>query len=221
MPNNSIIVMCPVQFLKDLLLMDISYNFIQEVKQKCFSLSNLLKCINLSNNRIASLNTYAFHNLYYLRFLNLSSNPLTNLPSKCFSNVIFLKVLNLEHIKFIHVDPNSFLSTYVKFIINKDHKISCISPDHSICTSYPPWFVSCTDILQANAIKEIFMVISILTIYLNIQSILLALLNRGKNKNFQIIVIGLNFSDLLCGIYLAGISVSDILLEGIYLRDEN
>ena len=221
MPNNSIILLCPVQFLMNLVLLDISDNFIDEIKQKCFSLSNLLKCINLSKNQIVSLSTYAFQNLYHLRFLNLSSNPLTNLPSKCFSSVTDLKVLNLKNVKFMSVEPNSFMSTYVKIIINKDYKISCISPDNSICTSYPPWFVSCSDTLPGVVIKAIFMIISIFTICLNMLSILLALLNRDKIQHFQIIVIALNFSDMLCGIYLAWIAVSDILFKGIYLINEN
>ena len=41
------------------------------------------------------------------------------------------------------------------------------------------------------------------------------------NQHFQIIVIGLNFSDSLCGIYLTIIWASDLLLRGIYLINEN
>ena len=41
------------------------------------------------------------------------------------------------------------------------------------------------------------------------------------NQHFQIIVIGLNFSDSLCGIYLTVIWISGILLRGIHLINEN
>ena len=71
--------------------------------------------------------------------------------------------------------------------------------------------------------KAMYISISILTICLNILSILMHVLKLHKkmSQHFQIIVVGINFSDSLCGIYLTIICVSDILLKGIYLINEN
>ena len=44
---------------------------------------------------------------------------------------------------------------------------------------------------------------------------------RKINQNFQIKVIGLNFSDILCGIYLLGIWISDMILKGVYLINQD
>ena len=171
---------------------------------------------------IVHIGEYAFHNLYHLMFLNLSSYPLTNLLSKCFSNNLALKVLNMQNVIFDNIDPNSFPSTNVKLIWTHVYKMSCISPDKSICTSYPPWYVSCSDILPGTAMKGLFRSISILTISLNILSISLPFLCEQSNyQNFQIIVIGLNFSDILCGVYIMAIWVSDIMLKGVYLINED
>ena len=134
-----------------------------------------------------------------------------------------LQVLNLNNIKFTHVQRNSFFSTNVKFIKTSDYKITCVNPVTSFCTSYPPWFVSCSDILPSMSIKTMYINISLLTIGLNILSILLHVLKLHKriSQTIPVIVIGQNFSDSLCGIYLTIIWVSDILLKGFYLVDEH
>ena len=223
MPGNRITSICPVQFLKNILALDMSNNIIEVVGQKCFSLSKLLKSIFLNNNRIIYLYEYAFYNLDHLMFLNLSSNPLNDLPSRCFTNILYLKILNMQNIKFKKIQPNSFSSTNVKVIRTDDNKISCVSPDNSFSTSHLPWYISCSDILPSDAIKKIFKSISFLTVCLNSISILTASLILQKikcNHKFEIIVIGLNFSDILCGIYLIGIWVSDAILKGAYLIND-
>ena len=197
---------------------------IVEVKGNCFSSSKYLKSIHLNNNHIIYLNSFAFHDLYHLIFLNLSSNQFIFLSSKCFSNLLHLKVLWIENITFKDIKTNSFSSTNVKLIINLDYKISCVSPDNSYSTSYPPWYESCYHILPGTSMKAIYIIISILTISLNIMCMLIQVLKlqkRNRNQNFQIQVIGLNLSDILCGIYLLGIWISDMILKGIYLINED
>ena len=224
MPDNRITSICPVQFLKNILVLNVSNNIIEEIRQECFSLSKLLKSIYLNDNTIIYIYEYAFNYLDHLMFLNLSSNPLNNLPSKCFSNILSMKILNMQNIKFKKIQSNSFSSTNVKIIRIDDNKISCVSPVNSFCTSYLPWYISSSDILPSTAMKRIFKIISILIVFLNIISILIAFLFLQKVKHyhkFQIIVIGLNFSDILCGIYLMGIWVSDTMLKAVYLINEN
>ena len=224
LPGNSITSVCPMLSLRYLFLLDVSDNHIVEVKGKCFSVSQNLKSIHLNNNNIIYLNSFSFHDLYHLRFLNLSNNQFTYLPSKCFSTLLSLKVLNLGNIIFEGIDANSFFSTNVKLISTLDYKISCVSPDNCYCTSYPPWYKACSHILPSASMKAIYITISILIIYLNIMCILMQILksqNKNINKNFQIKVIGLNFSDILCGIYLSAIWVSDMRLKGIYLINED
>ena len=194
------------------------------MKGKCFSVSKYLKSIHLNNNYIIYLNNFAFHDLYHLKFINLLNNQFTNLPSKCFSNLLDLKVLWLENITLKSIKANSFFSTNVKLVSNHDYKISCLSPDNSYCTTYPPWYESCFHILPGTSMKAIYITISILTIYLNIMCMLIQILKLKKskiNQNFQIKVIGLNFSDIVCGIYLLGIWISDMILKGIYLINQD
>ena len=223
LPGNNITSVCPLLSLKNISFIDISNNNIIQIIGKCFSVSKYLNIIYLNDNNIIFLNTYAFHNLYHLKFLNLSNNRFTNLPSKCFSHLLTIKVLYLENIKLKNIYPDTFFSTNVKLISALDYKISCVA-DNSYCTSYPPWYISCSHILPDESIKVNYIAISVSTICLNSLCMLLQFLNLQKEKKykaFQITVIGLNFSDILCGIYLASIWVFDLLFSGIYLINED
>ena len=221
LPGNNIESICPLMFLQYLVFLDLQFNYLVEIKEKCFSVSRLLQSLSLYNNYIIYLDVYSFHDLHYLRSLNLSSNPFVNLPLKSFSNLLSLQVLNLQNMKFRIVELNSFFSTIPKLINTIDYKISCVIPKNSICTSYPPWYVSCSDILPNVSLKIMYFCVSLLTICLNILSSLLQFLKIQINECFRIKVVGLNFSDCLCGIYLIGIWISDILFQGVYLVNQD
>ena len=157
-------------------------------------------------------------------FLNLTSNPFINLPSKCFSNLFSLKLLNLENISFEIVDPEAFISSYVKLIKTLDYRISCVIPNHSYCTTYPPWYVSCSDIIPHFFLKNIYIFVSILVMGLNSLSIFAQMLNfhgSGTSGIFKIKEIGLNLSDILCGLYLTCVWLSDSQLESVFIVNEN
>ena len=217
---NNITSICPLVFLKDIVLLNIAENYIAVLKEKCFSISTFLKSLNLSFNHVTHIETYSFYNLHHIKYIDLSNNPFVNLPSKCFSNLMVLRVLSLENIELRIIETNSLHSTNIKIIRNLDYKVNCVISDNYFCTSYPPWYISCTSILPSS-IKVIYICISTLTIVLNILSILLQFLRSQMRKtNFQINVFLLNFTDILCGTYLAIIWVSDTLLMDIYLINE-
>ena len=223
LPKNNLNSICPLLYFKNLLLIDLELNFITEIKEKCFSTSNLLKIIIISNNDIIYLDQYAFDNLYNLIFLNLSSNPLVNLPSKSFSNLLSLKSLNLQNNFFETIDPKAFISTYVKIIRTMDYKIMCVIQKETFCTSYQPWYVSCSNIIPNVFLQILYISVSIVAISLNVLSIFAQIFKfHGSqiNQNFKIKESGLNLSHILCGFYLTSIWLSDILLENVYLVNE-
>ena len=55
---------------------------------------------------------------------------------------------------------------------------------------------------------------------MNSLSIVLQIISFKENKTFSLIVIATKFNDLICGLYLCNIWVSDIMLEGTYLIKE-
>ena len=105
-----------------------------------------------------------------------------------------------------------------------DYKIACIIQKETYCTNYPPWYVSCYDIIPHTFLKTVFLSMSILVTGLNVLSIFVQLIKlHGSQINaiFKIKEIGHNLSGILCDLYLTGIWLSDILLEDMYLVNEN
>ena len=221
LPKNNIHFQCPIMFLRNVVLLDLKFNNLFEIHPKCFSLSIFLKSLSLNNNHIIYLSIYSFHNLHNLMFLNLSNNPFTNLPLKCFWGLFYLKILDLGTIKFKKIQAGIFTFANVKVIKSLDYKLSCVSSDYSFCTSYPPWYVSCSDILPGTLLKLIYIIISILVICLNSLSTLIKVTEKCTDGNIlKIKVIGLSLSDSLCGIYLGVIWVSDILFKSVFIINE-
>ena len=220
LPRNNITTVCPLLFLSKLLLLDLQFNHLSEIRAKCLSVSAFLIKLNLNNNDIIYLSIYSFYDLYYLRFLDLSKNPFINVPSKCFYGIFSLKVLHLGKNKMKEIHVKAFVYSNIKIIKSVDYKISCICPKNAYCTSHPPWYASCSDILPGITFKTMYITISVSTISLNVMSILLQICRKHGNKNFKIKVIGLHLGDSLCGVYLFIIWIYDHVFQGVHLINE-
>ena len=220
LPKNDIKTICPLLFLNKVLLLDLQFNSLLQIKEKCFSACIFLRCLNLNNNNITYLNIYSFYDLHDLRFLNLSGNSFFVLPSKCFYALLSLKVLHFGKIQFKEIYVGAFIYSNVKIIMTLDYKLSCISPHDTYSTSHPPWYISCSDILPGRLIKAIYITISLSTIFLNFLSILLQVKKKQGNEIFKTYVIGLNLSDSLCGVYLFNMWLSDQIVQSMHFVNE-
>ena len=220
LPRNNISHICPVLILATIKLLDLQLNTLVEIKSKCFSKLIELNSLIISSNNIMFLYEKAFYNLKKLKFLNLSNNPFVNLPTKLFPHLQNLKILLINNMKLKYISLDSFFGSNIQVINAEDYHISCVAPRLSICTSHPPWYVSCSDILPGVFLKSIYTSISLLILFLNISSVCLQISEFKWNKSFSISVIGINISDSLCGVYLAIIWLSDIMFQGIYLAND-
>ena len=221
LPQNNIDVICHLLHLKYLLLLQLRSNYIVEIHPNCFKDSIFLKTLDLGENIVTYLNAYSFHNLSYLIALNLSNNPLPFVPSKCFSHLISLKILFIQ--SFNKIDLNPFSRSVVNVIISSNYQISCVAPPDSVCTSYPPWYISCSALLPTNTLKLVYILVSILIVSSNVASLMTQIF-KNRDKNFEIMVIGLNCSDSLCGFYICSIWISEVWLQrshSVYLIDQS
>jgi insulin-like growth factor-binding protein complex acid labile subunit len=76
--------------------LDLSFNEIKYLNSNLtFQYLNSLKYLNLSNNRLNSLNAYRFRFLYNLSDLNLASNNISFLNESSFINLVNLKILKM------------------------------------------------------------------------------------------------------------------------------
>ena len=91
--------------------LDLSYNLIEFLPGKVFSgVSKSLSNLNLSNNKISTLNRHAFSGNPHLENLNLSNNRITTLPHGLFTgiNFEFLDLINLRENRIQHVNHGAF-----------------------------------------------------------------------------------------------------------------
>ena len=220
LPRNNIEIYCPIPFFRNVLILDLGYNSLKEIKQKCFSELRFLVHIGMNNNHILYLRTFSFYNFINLCFLNLSNKPLINLPSNCFISTKNLKMMVFRNIKFDNIEDQPFTSVGVKIIATDDYRASCTIPKNAFCSFYPPWYLSCSDILPSTPLKVIGSTVSVFIIIINSLSIVLQIISCKENKTFSLIVIAINFNDLICGLYLCNIWVSDIMFQGTYLIKE-
>ena len=173
LPKNKMNQICPILFLKKLILLDLQFNYLSQIKEKCFSLSIFLRYLKLNDNNISYLYIFSFHNLHHLRFLDLSANHFIILPSKCFYSLLSLKVIHFGKMKFKEIHLTTFSYLHVNIIRTVDYKLSCICLHVTYCTSNPPYYVLCSNILPGKIIKVTNVIVSFLTISLNVLSVLL------------------------------------------------
>ena len=57
---NNIISICPLLFLKYILLLNVAENHITAIKQNCFSVSTILNSLNLSSNHVMHMSHFAY-----------------------------------------------------------------------------------------------------------------------------------------------------------------
>ena len=64
------------------------------------------------------------------------------------------------------------------------------------------------------------MLVSIIVIFFNVTCMVIQILADKLNKTFSSLVISINLNDLLCGIYLACIWISNILMKDKFMAKE-
>ena len=90
--------------LKQLISLDLSGNRIHSLERNHFSGLDKLKYLNLSDNRLEKIEENLFSSLKNLRILDLSENEITKLNANSFDGLSNLKVLDLKQNKLKHFD---------------------------------------------------------------------------------------------------------------------
>lgn len=87
----------------------ITGNQITNIKEGVFN-DVPVKTLNLSANRIATIESSAFSNNTYLEIIDLSNNELALFDPQWFANCLNLQDISLNRNKIVHINPIPFLS---------------------------------------------------------------------------------------------------------------
>jgi Leucine-rich repeat (LRR) protein len=94
--------------LKELKLLDLSYNQIDVLPESVFQGLRVLEDLNLEGNQIENLEPGLFSNLEQLKKLNLNSNQISDLPSAIFNDLRSLKQFHIQQNKLTIIHADSF-----------------------------------------------------------------------------------------------------------------
>ncbi len=190
LPQNDLNSFCISQqppFLITVRHLDISLNKIATLNKQCFKYAKNLLYLSLSNNLVRTLPFDTFHLLRSLIFLDISLNKLKQITQNQFQGMDRLTTLNIiqEHV----MDVSGSLSGSIQIIVTTDFHICCfvqIPKDHSrICTAKIDWPFTCNNLLGSETLRTIVWIFSFIILSSNIISFNLgcAKLYRLKRQN--------------------------------------
>ena len=175
--------------LQKILLFDLGFNYLRLIMKNVFASLYLLQTLCLNDNHITLLETGAFNNLSNLKYIN---NPLMNLQEGVLKYSLQLKLFYIVNVSLVDVHAKALHDLPINVIITTEYSLCCISSNETLCPTYKPWYISCSDILPKGSIKVYFLSVFSLVLLLNVTSILFYFQTRKSNKTFSILCHSVN-----------------------------
>ena len=218
--RNNISKICNVPLPTSLKKFNLSWNVIFEITTICF-VPNSMQDLQLSNNKISQIETNCFAPCKCLNELDLSNNPLTELPSSMFSKQLVLERLILNNIKLVNANERVFSELKIGIVFATNYHICCLAPPMSTCAMEIPWHVSCSSLLSSNSLRISYTTVCVCNIVFNFVCILLHVSQQGVFQSaFIITVVFVNFTEMLYGVYLGIIWITDRINSGLFFLKE-
>ena len=221
LPFNSFKDVCSLSKMTKLLFLDLSYNSIEKVKERCLSAAPSLIVLLINNNNIKKLGLHSLIDLAALRILNISRNPITNLPFTVLTNSFQMKVFLIQEVNLLNIDFNCFKDSNLKMILSSHYQVCCIAPNTAFCSSPRPWYVSCKYLLPNVRLTILFMICSSVILTVNITSILLSLTFSDLGKSFVLLAVCLNVNNILLAVYFGIIWISHVIIKELFIVQQN
>ena len=219
---NNIMVqdICNCQKCGQLFIFDVAFNLIEIIKKQCFHGYHQLIALNLNDNLIRYIEDQSFANLQSLKFLNLSNNYISNVPQFIFINSHLINMISIKNNPLRSIHENAFQNVKVKLVESTSYHICCIVNQKTKCNAGKPWYISCSDLLPTGSMKNIFVLMSVFILFVNLLSISSHAILRKTKPTYFITVVSVNITDMLCGLYLCLIWITDIYFQGKFISHE-
>ncbi len=213
---------CKEFFNVSTVLLDLSENKIPSIEKTCFNNLKHLKILSLSTNLISKIQSFSFANLTSLGQLELSFNPLVTVEYNLFSNSS-LKIVSMKNLTLKDISLHLFARTKIVIVDTTDYHICCISPSETLCTQEIPWYITCQRILPGTTMKAFYIAVSVFVFMVNSLSAILHCTSRNAGKGtkaFAVNVVSININDLLMFVYLSVIWIADLSLKDKFVVEE-
>ena len=174
----------------------------------------------MNDNLIRHIEDQSFTNLQSLKFVNLSNNNILNVPQFIFLNTQSMDIISIKNNPLRSIHENAFQNVEVKLIESTSYQICCIVNQKVKCNAEKPWYMSCSDLLSNGTMKFIYVLMSIFIMCVNTVSIFCHAILRNSNTTYFITVVMVNMTDMLCGLYLFVIWITDLYFKGKFIFHE-
>ncbi len=209
--------------LIELIHFDASQNNISDVETECFKLYSNISHIKLKVNHIHVLHQRAFSNLTDLHSLDLSNNSINKLRRSHFHNLLRLRKLSLVGNPLQHIDVEVFVNLMKLSIVEtEDHRVCCVAPPASQCSAVKAWYASCKDIFPKHSMVISISVVCAVVFLTNVSTMIweMILLYKRQAVPYNMTVLSVNFSDLVCANYFLLLLIGHEFYRGTYMVNE-
>ena len=216
-PQNRIVFVCNfLSFNNSLIGFDASNNKVTRLTKHCFHKITGLRIMNLQNNSIQEIHDDAFTFLPILDVVNLSNNLINEIESSLLKHTLLLDLVNNP---LLLLNARTFHLSKVQIILTNDYHVCCIAPSVIKCNALKPWYISCSKLLPSKTMSIILLVVVLFIFVLNIFSIIGQLIFKDMHA-FNMIIISVNISDLVYGILMAILLISDYVYHENFVTVE-
>ena len=195
------------------LTLDLSYNYLTKIHELCFLTAIALKSLSLNNNQIKTIHPHSFRNLLKIRFLNISSNPLV-LIKQTLVNLKQLSLIDMSNIS--ELLYSMWALNEINMAISNEPDICCMLSSYTICTPFKDDHLSCSDVLLTENMKIFFPLVFWLILVLNMISSVVNTKIKSASKGYIMIMLAINFSHCIFGMYLFIIWIADFSSIGFF-----
>ncbi len=193
--------------------LDLSINRISKISARCFDNQLKMQTLNLNRNNISQISKGAFRHQKALKSIDLSENNLNSFPMLILQDNVEILFLNIAQNTLSDIKSVAFHLIHIKILLSMKYHICCIAEQVQICIASKPWFVSCHNLIPTSALG--FCICFTAGTILALNGILFLVIQVSYNSKvqrvgtFAIAMTSLCVADLLCGLHLAVLSVTN------------
>ena len=235
--------------MKNLMVLDLSWNYLASLPSHLFISQSRLKILGLSNNReLLTIQTDAFHGLTNIRHLSINHLNIERVLQSAFASLKLIS-LDLSDTYIKRLEDNAFATLTAENIFLNNTKISifstalfkgvenvnllvtdsvkfcCIKPyflEDDQCYPRENEISSCDDLLRNEVIRPFAWVIGLTSLISNVLAFIYRMYDKERLKlGYGIFVSNLAISDFLMGVYLIIIASADVYYRGNYMMNDD
>ncbi len=203
--------------MAELRYLDLSENNLHNLSSAVFRGLIKLNSIILSDNKISQIPTNAFFYLDDLTFLNLSGNQIQHIGYEAFGNNI--KNIDLRRNDMHRITYRSFeILNRSTVVVLTDRYSTCCFIEHATCISREsrPDYLTCKRMLPYYFIRIVIWCMGLFIILCNGAAFVMRSRKKKANKIQTLLISHLSISDLLMGISLLIVAISDMYYKEFF-----